>query len=170
MFTNCKAISSYQLGGEKYMIPKTFFSYSKNITDLTRAFSGCIFGKEVNLSGIFSQLTGQLIAEEVFYQSYFPQHVANVFSQNDVQCTTAAFAVSKTANPSSVTTPRPYTQNVQFEAIFKNYTNKLYNTNYYYTFNGYRNDCVTHESNKTLPYNEETQTDYNFNYTTYESQ
>lgn len=165
MFTNCKAISSYQLDEEKYMIPKTFFSYSKNITDLTRAFSGCIFGKEVNLSGIFSQLTGQLIAEEVFYQSYFPRLVTNVFSSNDVQCTTAAFAVSQTENPASVTTPRPYTQNVQFEAVFKNYTNKLYNTNYYYTFNGYKKDCVIHESTKSVPYNEE-----NFNYTTYESQ
>lgn len=167
MFTNCKAISSYKLQeGEYYTIPKTFFSYSKNITDLTRAFSGCIFGKEVTLRGIFNYLTGQLIAEEVFYQSYFPRNVANVFSQNNVQTTTAAFAVSKTENPGSVTQPRPYTQNVQFEAVFKNYTNKQYNTNYYYTFNGYRRDCVTHESTKSLPYSEGT--DYNFNYTTYE--
>ena len=170
MFTNCKAISSYQLGEEKYMIPKTFFSYSKNITDLTGAFSGCIFGKDVNLSGIFSQLTGQLIAKEVFYQSYFPRFVTNVFSQNDVQCTTAAFAVSQTENPASITIPRPSTQNVQFEAVFKNYTNKVNNTNYYYTFNGYRKDCVIHEQTKSLPYKEDTQTDYNYNYTTYESQ
>ena len=162
MFKNCKALCSYNRykineNGQEvvdtdsdYFIPPSFFTYAKNVTNLTGMFEGTYMSANTKLNEVFTPLTGSLIINKIFYETFKPCKVSNVFITNNIQSLTQAFAVGTNGNSNTL-----YNQAVTFEQIFKaGYTNKTSPLNdWKQCFYGYKNNnpatCI-HETTKTL--------------------
>ena len=103
LFRFCRHLSSYQVtdGGNKfiYLIPKDFFKYATNITNLYQAFQGMDFayGTEFN---IFSYLKGNLDIRKIFANSTFGSKQLNdktisaIFTNNKFSQIAGAFSFS----------------------------------------------------------------------------
>lgn len=162
MFKNCKALCSYnrykinESGSEvvetdkDYFIPPSFFTYAKNVTNLTGMFEGTYMAANTKLNDVFRPLTGSLIINRIFYETFKPCIVSNVFSTNTIQSLSEAFAVGTNGHENTL-----YNQTVTFEQVFKaGYTNKTSPIeNWRKCFYGYKNNnpaTCTHENPKTL--------------------
>lgn len=162
MFKNCKALCSYnrykinESGSEvvetdkDYFIPPSFFTYAKNVTNLTGMFEGTYMAANTKLNDVFRPLTGSLIINRIFYETFKPCIVSNVFSTNTIQSLSEAFAVGTNYYENTL-----YNQTVTFEQVFKaGYTNKTSPIeNWRKCFFGYKNNnpaTCTHENPKTL--------------------
>lgn len=169
-FKNCKRVSYYQIGtGDCYTIPRDFFAYAPNVTNLAHAFRGMSFPANIDLA-VFGSLStsGNKTLDYVFAYPYFAgtssnkaevTGVFNRFTLASIQCAFACYGTTLSSIP-NVTG-----QYVKFTDIFKSgYTNSTqYGTDskFSYVFAGYSSSTVTHETTKTLVDNTTTN-----NYTT----
>lgn len=59
MFKFCRCICCYEEDGENYLIPKTFFNYSKNISSFVETFKGMTLQEKTNLK-VFGNISNSI--------------------------------------------------------------------------------------------------------------
>lgn len=141
MFQNCKHLSYYTTEEDKdYIIPQSFFKYTSNLTNLSHAFYGLMFPKNINLN-VFNQLKQSLNIERIFMFPLFKGSptIKGVFKNNKVSNLYGAFAINDNPQKSNSLNNMDRTQSVTFDDIFGTYTGKDLVT---YVFDGYNKDYV----------------------------
>lgn len=151
MFANCSNITAYSNNENRDIyvtIPKTFFSYAVNITNLKSAFSHTNFFSGGPLSEVFGYLRGYLDIEAIFYGCHWRGGTSSnrfqlngVFSSNKITNARSAF------NGSYSTDTRQ--QYVQFNNMFSKNKQIHPESADYYVFYGYQSGYAVHETTKT---------------------
>lgn len=96
MFYNCKTISPVIKNGVTYLIPKNFFSYAPNITNLSKTFSGMMIDYNVNLN-IFSTLLKSIDVRGIFSSCKYLKKdtskntIRGIFNTNKISACSGAF-------------------------------------------------------------------------------
>ena len=162
LFSQCKKISHIHdlLNDEDIVIPYKFFSYAKNITNLTRMFAYFVHPNKVNYKPVFRELknSNALIIEGIFFNNYWAENnqstntrIEEVFKYNSISSLTDSFRIAG----SSATDSNPRNQKVTFSKIFKpntynqsKYQGSNYLSKFQTAFYGYNGD--TRFENKTL--------------------
>lgn len=163
MFAYCKCLSyirDYE-DNVDYMLPETFFSYTKNVSNLRSLFSYTIQPHLITLRNCFKPLIQPLELNNIFYRCYWSGSdtsktlISEVFRTNQLKSVVEAFAMSDNNQDGY-----PRSQYITFENIFpSSYAAARYasDSNFSRAFFGYSSSSyVTHEDPKTLPDNIET--------------
>lgn len=163
MFAYCKCLSyirDYE-DNVDYMLPETFFSYTKNVSNLRSLFSHTIQPHLITLRNCFKPLIQPLELNNIFYRCYWSGSdtsktlISEVFRTNQLKSVVEAFAMSDNNQDGY-----PRSQYITFENIFpSSYAAARYasDSNFSRAFFGYSSSSyVTHEDPKTLPDNIET--------------
>lgn len=161
LFAYCGLLTAYKLNKEKaYKIPKSFFYYTPEVTDLQEAFRNFEFPIDGTVN-VFSSLTGLLNIKYIFLYSLWGGTAtnqfdwSNTFSKNNVENVIACFSTNVYDGT--------YYSPINFKsAQYVNIGNNVFktNTNYLdakYVFSGYSNSTVSISSPLQLP-----QSDYNY--------
>lgn len=164
MFAGCKKLTAYSNNSRTnhYLIPKDFFIYAPEITNLSHAFEYMLFAKDTNLD-VFQILQSPLNISYAFFGSLLGGytedtrlHVGNIFEKNNIDNLKGVFANSETGTVSSNEVGTyEYGQYVTFDGVFnKKYSSGSYATSdkFKYAFSGYHQDTVIFE-NKNLSEN-----------------
>lgn len=156
MFSNCKQLSYYtQDDGKQYIIPKSFFNYTKSLTNLKEAFSGLVFPNKIDLN-VFSNSAIRnrvLSLEKVFYNPLFITDVNSRVVINNIfpmQVATLyrAFSVNSSDSQADALNNMIRSQYVTFNGVFN--SNKIAVGADTYVFDGYDNDTVKFTESETL--------------------
>ena len=158
MFAYCKCLSyirNYE-DNVDYMLPETFFSYTKNVSNLKSLFSYTIQPHLITLRNCFKPLIQPLELNNIFYRCYWSGSstsktlISEVFRTNQLKSVVEAFAMSDNNQDGY-----PRSQYITFENIFpSSYAAARYasDSNFSKAFFGYSGSSyVTHEDPKTLP-------------------
>lgn len=169
MFYNCKVLSYYSISGAGYMIPKDFFSYCPNVTNLSGAFQGMTFNLDVNLN-VFNYINPSKLTNisYIFYNCYYNgtsssnrRTISGIFS-TFTALTNVRTAFAPTYNGSNGS-PKLISPYITFSNVFPlgKYTNGNYNSNVNFkeVFAYFDPATVVHESTKTMP---DTQNNYKY--------
>ena len=164
MFTGCKKLTAYStdIHDVSYLIPKDFFTYAPEISNLQNTFAFMLFDKSVNLD-VFESLKNPLNLTQTFFGSIFGGYtentrmiIGNIFEKNKINSLSGVFANSLTGTTSASSVGSyEYGQYVTFDGVFKKtYSLGQYATsdNFKYAFSGYSQNTVRFE-NKTLSEN-----------------
>ena len=164
MFTACKKLTAYSNSSatNHYLIPKDFFTYAPNISNLSYAFAYMIFAKDTNLD-VFQILQNPLNISYAFFGSFLGGYtedtrlyIGKIFEKNTIDNLRGVFANSETGSVSTNNVSAyAYNQRVTFDGVFnKKYASGSYATSdkFKYAFSGYHQDAVIFE-NKTLSEN-----------------
>lgn len=150
MFKNCKQLSYYtDDGGTAYLIPKSFFNYTPNLTTLTRAFQGLIFPKNISLDVFRTGANSlrPLAVSCIFFNPRFDGTsservtIKNIFgSPLNISELSYAFSVNSDNEPSTATIPSNIKkdQYVTFDGVFNKYSRDADT----YVFDGYDGSTV----------------------------
>ena len=161
MFTGCKKLTSYSNEDHtiKYLIPKDFFIYAPNITNLSNAFSYMLIADNTDLD-IFRSLKNPLDISYAFFGAMLGGGtedtrltIKNIFVKNNIDNLYGVFANSINGNVGESTVASyEYKQYITFDGIFNNkYSSGSYATSnkFKYAFSGYSEDSVEF-NNKSL--------------------
>lgn len=162
MFKNCKLISTYTTEEDiSYWIPRTFFSYAPNITNLSYAFQGTTYPQSINLN-VFNALTKTLNITGIFQYCRFNSNSSNrvnisqLFTNKSISALERAFSVNGSAQQQDENNVK----RDQYITFSNNFTkNKIAKNADKFVFDGYRTATVVF-ANKSLE-------DRNNNYRTY---